>query len=147
MKTANKSYLANPQTLRPDWFVVDAKDKVLGRLATRLATVLMGKHKPTYTPHVDTGDYVVVLNAGKVKLTGTRKKDQRIYQRYTGFPGGRKVTTLRTVLEKRPHKALREAVRRMLPKNALASRMLMKLKMYDGTEHPHGCHCPQPLPM
>lgn len=147
MRTANKCYLARPGNFEQRWYVVDATDKVLGRLAARIATVLMGKHKPTYTPHIDTGDFVVVLNAGKVKVTGTRKKDQVIYQRYTRHPGGLKEVSMRKMLEQRPERVLREAVRRMLPKNALAKHMLRKLKLYTGDSHKHQAQQPEPLPL
>ena len=147
MRTANKSYQAKPGAFEQQWYVVDATDKVLGRLATRIATVLMGKHKPTYTPHVDTGDFVIVLNAGKVKVTGTRKKDQVIYQRYTRHPSGLKEFTMRSMLERHPERVLREAVRRMLPKNALARHMLRKLKLYTGDTHKHQAQQPEPLPL
>ncbi len=147
MKTANKCYQATASDVRHQWYVVDATDKVLGRLAVRIATVLMGKHKPTYTPHVDTGDFVVVVNAGRVKVTGTHKPEQVIYQRYSGYPGGRKVTSMKVMLERHPERVLREAVRRMLPKNALARHMLTKLKLYAGAEHPHQAQQPEPLPL
>ena len=148
MKTANKCYQAKPADVEGQrrWFVVDAKDQVLGRLAVRVATVLMGKHKPTYTPHVDCGDYVIVLNAGEVKLTG-RKREEIVYQRYSGYPGGRKVTPIKRVLERHPERVLREAVRRMLPKNRLARRMLRKLKLYTGDTHPHQAQNAEPLPL
>jgi large subunit ribosomal protein L13 len=145
MKTANKSFQASAETYEREWFVVDATDKVLGRLAVRLATVLTGKHKPTYTPHVDTGDFVIVLNADKVKVTG-RKKETRIYQNYTGYPSGLKEWTMQEVLDRSPGRVLRDAVRRMMPKNALAARMLVKLKLYPGDTHPHQAQMPQPLP-
>ena len=148
MKTANKCYLADAAAAQEQrqWFVVDAKDRVLGRLATRIATVLMGKHKPSYTPNVDCGDYVIVLNAGAVKLTG-RKRDTIVYQRYSGYPGGQKVIPVKRVLERHPDRVLREAVRRMLPKNRLARRMLQKLKLYTGDSHPHQAQQVQPLPI
>jgi large subunit ribosomal protein L13 len=147
MKTANKSYLANAADVAEQqrWYVVDAKDQVLGRLAVRIATVLMGKHKPTYTPHVDCGDFVIVLNAGDVKLTG-RKGEDRIYQRYSGYPGGQKNIPIKRVLERHPERVLYEAVRRMLPKNRLARRMLRKLKLYNGETHSHQAQHPEPLP-
>jgi large subunit ribosomal protein L13 len=147
MKTANKCFLARPGQVEQRWYVVDATDQVLGRLAARIATVLMGKHKPTYTPHVDTGDFVIVLNAGKVRVNGTRKKDQVIYQSYTGYVGGQKRITMRTMLERRPRHVLHEAVRRMLPKNPLAARMLLKMKLYAGDKHPHQAQQPEPLPL
>jgi large subunit ribosomal protein L13 len=149
MKTANKSYLATRESAEADrrWYVVDAKDQVLGRLAVRLATVLMGKHKPTYTPHVDTGDYVIVLNAGQVKVTGLRKKEQVVYQRYSGYPGGLKEVPMNRMLDRHPERVLYEAVRRMLPKNALATKMLKKLKLYQGDQHEHQAQQPEPLPL
>ena len=146
MKTANKCYQAAPGKFEQEWFVVDATDKVLGRLAARLATVLMGKHKPTYTPHVDTGDYVIVLNVDKVKITG-RKTQTRIYQRFSGYASGQTEIPIQRMLERHPDRVLREAVRRMLPKNALARHMLQKLKLYTGTDHPHQAQQPEPLPL
>lgn len=146
MKTANKCYQAKAADVQHKWFVVDATDKVLGRLAARIATVLMGKHKPTYTPHVDTGDYVIVLNAGRVKVTG-RKVDSEVYQRYSRYPGGHKSITRRRMLETFPDRVLREAVRRMLPKNALAAHMLTKLRLFNDERHPHQSQCPEPLPL
>ena len=147
MKTANKCFQAKRGQVEQRWYVVDATNHVLGRLASRIATILMGKHKPTYTPHVDTGDYVIVLNAGKVKVTGTRKPDQVVYHRYSGHPGGLKEITLRTMLQRHPDRVLREAVRRMLPKNALARHMLRKLKLYTGDRHEHQAQQPEPLPL
>ncbi len=120
---------------------MDASDQVLGRLATKIATVLMGKHKPTYTPHVDVGDFVVVTNAEKVKLTG-RKLDEITYDRYSYYPGGWKSVTARQMLAKHPERVLSEAVRRMLPKSALGRRMLKKLKVYAGEQHPHAAQQP-----
>jgi len=147
MKTANKSYLATRETALADrkWFVVDARDQILGRLAVRIATVLMGKHKPTYTPHVDCGDYVIVLNAGDVKLTG-RKNETVVYQRYSGYPGGQKIIPIQRVLERHPERVLHEAVRRMLPKNRLARQMLRKLKLSTNSDHIHQAQNPEPLP-
>ena len=146
MKTANKSFQAKTGELTKTWYVVDATDKVMGRLAGRIATVLTGKHKPTYTPHIDTGDYVIVLNADKVKITGS-KRDDVIYQSYSYYPSGLKETTMRTMLERHPERVLREAVRRMMPKNALAKRMLLKLKLYNsGQQHKHQAQMPEPLP-
>ena len=147
MKTANKCFLAKRETLEQSWFVVDATDKVLGRLAVRIATVLMGKHKPIYTPHVDTGDFVIVLNAGKVRVNGTHKQDEVIYQRYSGHPSGLRETTMRSMLQRHPDRVLREAVRRMLPKNALAKHMLTKLKLFTGDQHTHQAQQPEPLPL
>lgn len=144
MKTANKCFQAGPNDLDKEWFVVDATGQVLGRLASRIATVLMGKHKPTYTPHVDTGDFVIVLNAHKVKVTG-RKLDSVEYMTYSGYPSGHKSLTMREVMERHPERVLQEAVRRMLPKNALARHMLSKLKLYNDGKHPHQAQNPQPL--
>jgi large subunit ribosomal protein L13 len=148
MKTANKCYQAKAADAAQQrrWLVVDAQDQVLGRLAVRIATALMGKHKPTYTPHVDCGDFVIVLNADKVKLTG-RKAEEMVYQRYSGYPGGQKVIPLKRVLQRHPERVLREAVRRMLPKNRLARRMLAKLRLYSEDTHPHQAQHPEPLPL
>lgn len=145
MYTGTKSFLAKPGEVEQKWYVVDASDQVLGRLAVRIATVLMGKHKPTYTPHVDTGDFVVVLNADKIRVTG-RKTDTIIYQRYSGYNGGQRCIPMWEMLEKHPERVLREAVRRMLPKNKLATKMLSKLKLYSEDAHPHQAQNPEPLP-
>jgi large subunit ribosomal protein L13 len=126
------------------WFVTDARDKVLGRLASRVATILRGKHKPTYTPHVDGGDFVVVVNAKQVRLTG-RKLDQKEYVRHSGYPGGLRTDSARFLLEKHPDRVLRAAVKGMLPKGPLGRRMLSKLKVYPGAEHPHAAQKPTTL--
>jgi large subunit ribosomal protein L13 len=136
--------MAKPQEVQHRWHLVDASDKVLGRLATAVATVLMGKDKPSYTPHVDVGDFVVVVNAEKVRVTG-RKRQQKQYDYYTYYPGGRKVVDLATLMDKRPEKVVELAVQRMLPKNALGRQMFKKLKVYRGPEHPHAAQQPQPL--
>ncbi len=136
-----KTFMAKPGEVAQKWWVVDATDKVVGRLASEIATVLMGKHRPTYTPHVDTGDFVVVINADKVKLTGN-KWQQKTYTWYTGFPGLRKETA-EARFAKTPELILREAVRRMLPKNRLAAKMLTKLKIYTGPDHPHQAQQPE----
>jgi large subunit ribosomal protein L13 len=128
------------------WYHVDATDQVLGRLASRIAVVLMGKDRPEYTPHVDTGAYVVVTNAEKVRLTG-KKLTQMVHQRYSGYPGGYREIPAGEILQKRPEDLLRESVRRMLPKNKLAAAMLTKLKVYAGPDHPHGNHKPEELPL
>ena len=141
---ATKTYVAKPAEVQQAWHVVDATDKVLGRMATEIATVLMGKHKPCYTPHVDVGDFVIVTNAEKVKITG-RKSEQKEYDYYTYHPGGRKVLTLAEMQAKRPARVIEMAVRRMLPKNKLARKMLSKLKVYSGPEHPHAAQGPKPL--
>jgi large subunit ribosomal protein L13 len=127
-----------------EWYVVDLKDQVLGRAATRIASVLRGKHKPTYTPHVDCGDFVIVVNAEKVKLTG-QKRASKLYRRHTGFPGGVKVATADQVLATHPDRAIREAVWGMLPKNRLGRKLLKKLKVYAGAEHVHGAQQPREL--
>ena len=126
------------------WFVVDAQDKVLGRLATGIATILMGKNKPWYTAFLDTGDFVVVINAGKIRLTG-RKRIQKTYYSHSGYPGGLKEISAAELLEKRPERVIRFAVRGMLPKNKLGKKMLTKLKIYAGEEHPHEAQKPEPL--
>ena len=141
---AMKSYLAKPGEVGGKWHLVDAEGLILGRLATQLATILMGKHLPTYTPHVLTGDFIVVVNAEKVKLTG-RKMEQKTYDHYTYYPGGHKVEPISKVLAMHPDRVIRLAVRRMLPKNKLARDMLSRLKIYKGTDHPHQAQCPQPL--
>jgi large subunit ribosomal protein L13 len=138
---------AKPAEIERRWYLVDASDQVLGRLATRLATVLRGKHKPIYTPHVDTGDFVVVVNAARVRLTGN-KREAKTYYRHTGWPGGLKSTTAAKVLEgAHPERVLEAAVRGMLPKNHLGRQMLSKLKVYAGAEHPHTAQKPEVLPL
>lgn len=139
---ATKTYMARPSELKPKWLLVDATDKVVGRLASDIAVVLMGKHRPTYTPHVDTGDFVVVVNAEKVIFTGN-KWDQKRYTWYTGYMGLRAETAGKRV-SRRPELIIREAVRRMLPKNKLAYKMLDKLKIYVGSQHPHQAQQPEP---
>ncbi|HUU86063.1 MAG TPA: 50S ribosomal protein L13 [Phycisphaerae bacterium] len=136
-----RSYSAKTGEVHQAWHHVDATDLVLGRLATKIATVLMGKHKPTYTRHVDVGDFVVVTNAAKVKLTG-RKVDEMTYDRYSYHPGGWKSVTARQMLEKHPERVISEAVRRMLPKSSLGRKMLKKLKVYAGDQHPHAAQQP-----
>ena len=138
-----KTYMAKPGEVEQKWHVVDATDLVVGRLASRIAVLLMGKHRPTYTPHVDTGDFVVVTNAEKLKFTGN-KWEQKEYRWYTGYPGQRSVTA-ETRRERKPELILREAVRRMLPKNKLAYKMINKLKIYAGPDHPHQSQQPAPL--
>ena len=139
-----KTYVTNPSEVEREWYVVDATGQTLGRLASRVATVLRGKHKPVYSPSVDTGDHVIVINADKIHVTG-RKLDQKIYYRYSGYPGGLKETTLRIMLDKRPTRVIRLAVRGMLPKNRLGRQMLRKLKVYAGPDHPHAAQQPKPL--
>jgi len=136
-----KTYMAKPQDVEAKWWLVDATDKVVGRLARDIAVILMGKHRPTYTPHVDTGDYVIVINADKVVFTG-KKWDQKKYTWHTGYRG-LKSETARERMARNPGKILSEAVRRMLPKNKLAARMLSKLKVYTGDQHPHQAQMPE----
>jgi len=143
-RNTGKSFLAKPQEVAGRWLLVDATDKVLGRLATRLATILMGKHRPTYTPHTLPGDFVVVLNAERVKLTG-RKVQQEAYDRYTYYPSGRKVIPMAKVLQEHPERVILTAVRRMLPRNRLGRQMLSRLKVYRGSEHSHQAQRPEPL--
>lgn len=138
---STKTYLAKPGELTQKWWVVDAADKVVGRLASEIAMILMGKHRPTYTPHVDTGDFVVVVNAEKIKFTG-KKWQQKEYDWYTGYPG-RMIETADKRLARRPELILHEAVRRMMPKNKLATSMLNKLKIYAGADHPHQAQQPE----
>ncbi|MDY6881646.1 MAG: 50S ribosomal protein L13 [Desulfatiglans sp.] len=139
-----KTFVAKEQDITKKWYVVDAKDKVLGRIATEIAVRLRGKHKPIFTPHADTGDFVVVINADKLKLTG-RKWDNKIYYRHSGYIGGLKQITAKKLLEKRPEDILRFAVRGMLPKNSLGRRQLKKLKVYAGPDHPHQAQQPEIL--
>ena len=142
---ATKTYMAKAGNVDRKWWLVDGKDRVVGRLACDIATVLMGKHRPTYTPHVDTGDYVVVINAEHVKFTG-KKWEQKTYTWYTGWPGLRSETA-EDRKKKKPEMILREAVRRMLPKNKLGRQMLSKLKIYAGGEHGHQAQQPEPREM
>ena len=138
-----KTFMARPQDVKPKWWVVDAEGKVVGRLARDIAMILMGKHRPTYTPHIDTGDFVVVINADKVVFTG-KKWEQKTYTWYTGYPGLRSETAAERLAHS-PEKILSEAVRRMLPKNKLAAKMLAKLKLYTGSEHPHQAQKPEAI--
>jgi len=140
-----KTTMAKKGQVSRKWHLVDASGVVLGRAAAKVATVLMGKHRPDYTPHVDTGDGVVVINVAEVKITGRAKPLQRVYRRYSRHPGGQKVIPLREMLAARPEFVFREAVRRMLPKTKLGSAMLKKLKIYRGAEHPHQAQSPDKL--
>lgn len=137
-----KTYVATPATVDRKWLVIDASGKTLGRLATEVAKLLRGKHKPTYTPFVDTGDYVIVINASEIKLTGN-KLDQKMYRYHTGYAGGLKETTYRNLMNKNPEKALEVAVKGMLPKNSLGRQMFKKLKVYAGAEHDHAAQKPE----
>jgi len=136
-----KTYTAKPHEVQRGWYLVDAEGRTLGRLATQIADLLRGKGKPEYTPHVDTGDFVVVVNAEKVRVTGN-KLQQKIYYRHSGYPGGLRERTLAEQLQRRPEEVLRRAVRGMLPKNKLAAAQLSKLKVYAGPEHPHAAQEP-----
>ena len=140
---STKTFMATPGQVEKSWFTVDATDQLVGRLASDIAVILMGKHRPTYTPHVDTGDFVIVTNVSKIAFTG-KKWDQKLYTWYTGYPGQKSITA-RKRFEKSPELILREAVRRMLPKNKLGRKMLSKLKLYTGTDHPHACQQPEAI--
>lgn len=139
-----RTYMAKPGEIDRRWYVVDARGKVLGRLATRVAMVLRGKQKPQFTPHVDTGDFVIVLNAQKVRLTG-KKLRQKIYYRSSGYPGGLKATSAGTMLKTHPERVIQHAVRGMLPKTKLGDALYRKLKVYAGEKHPHEAQKPVPL--
>src|ERR687883_2086473 len=136
------TYMAKKGQVPQRWFVIDATDQVVGRLAVRIATILRGKHRPEYTPHIDTGEFVIVVNAEKVRFTG-KKWDTQTYQSYSHYPGGLKEVTARQLLAKRPERILREAVRRMVPRNRLGRRQMTKLKIYAGPNHPHQAQQPQ----
>ena len=140
-----KTWNAKPSDVTQRWYVVDAEGKTLGRLATQIADTLRGKHKTQYTPHIDTGDFVVVVNAEKIGVTG-KKLDDKIYYRHSGYPGGLRQRTLREQLQRRPTEVLRAAVKGMLPRNKLARAQIRKLKIYAGPEHPHQAQAPEPLP-
>ena len=139
-----KTYVATPATRERNWLVVDASGKTLGRLATQIADALRGKRKPEYTPHVDVGDFVVVVNAEKVAVTG-KKAEQKVYRRHSGYPGGLRETSYGRMLERRPTEILRKAVYGMMPKTRLARQQFRKLKIYAGPEHPHAAQNPQKL--
>ena len=139
-----KTYSAKPKEIEQQWYLVDAEGQTLGRLATRIADTLRGKRKPQYTPHVDTGDFVVVVNAEKIAVTG-KKLEQKRYYRHSGYPGGLRSRTLAEQLERRPTEVIRKAVKGMLPRNRLARRQITKLKVYAGPEHPHVAQKPTPM--
>jgi len=139
-----KTYVATPADINPRWYLVDADGKTLGRLASELAFRLRGKHKPEFTPHADTGDYFVVVNAEKIHVTGNKREAKRYY-RHTGYPGGIKSVNLDTMLEQHPERAIEKAVRGMLPKGPLGRQMLSKLKVYAGVEHPHKAQKPRAI--
>ncbi|MBN2390965.1 MAG: 50S ribosomal protein L13 [Anaerolineae bacterium] len=142
----HKTFVAKPADIEREWYVVDATDLILGRLATQIASVLRGKHRPEYTPYEDVGDFVVVVNAEKVQVTG-RKLDQKQYYHHTGYPGGIKSITLRKQLQKHPERVIEHAVKGMLPHGPLGRRQFKKLKVYAGPEHPHQAQSPKPLPI
>jgi len=139
-----KTFSAKPAEVKRDWYVVDAKGRTLGRLATQIATRLKGKHKPEYTPHVDTGDYIVVVNAEKIRVTGNKLKD-KMYHHHTGYIGNLKSISLEDLLDKAPEQVITKAVKGMLPKNKLGAAMIKKLRVFAGPEHTHSAQQPQPL--
>ncbi|WP_237057751.1 50S ribosomal protein L13 [Microbulbifer sediminum] len=136
-----KTYSAKPEAVKRDWYIVDAADKTLGRISAEIATRLRGKHKPEYTPHVDTGDYIIVINAEKVRVTG-RKAQDKIYHSHSGYPGGLKSISFEKLIEKAPERTIQSAVKGMLPKGPLGRAMFKKLKVYKGSEHPHAAQQP-----
>ncbi len=139
-----RTYVTKPEDVQRDWYVVDADGQTLGRLASKVAQIVRGKHKPIYSPSADVGDYVIVVNAEKIRVTGS-KLDDKIYYRHSGYPGGLKEMTLRRMLDEHPTRVIKHAVRGMLPKNRLGRRMFKKLKVYAGAEHPHEAQQPEPL--
>ncbi len=139
-----KTYTPKADDIKREWFVVDAKDQTLGRLATKIAVILMGKHKPMFAPHADTGDFVIVINADKVRVTG-KKMDEKLYHRHSGYPGGLTTTPLRKQMAEHPERVLQAAVRGMLPKNSLGRKMIKKMKIYTGSTHPHEAQQPKML--
>ena len=139
-----KTFSAKPETVKRDWYVVDAQGKTLGRLATEVASRLRGKHKPEYTPHVDTGDYIVIVNAEMIQVTGNKSAD-KMYYRHTGYPGGIRSINFADLIERKPEMVIEKAVKGMLPKNPLGRAMFSKLKVYAGAEHPHAAQQPQEL--
>ena len=139
-----RTFTEKTEEIEREWYVVDAEGQTLGRLASRIAPFLKGKHKPTYTPHLDCGDFVIIVNAEKVRVTG-RKLDQKLYYHHSGYPGGLKSISLRNQLDKHPERVLESAIRGMLPKNKLGRRMIKKLKVYAGDSHPHEAQQPKPL--
>ncbi|MBI3091279.1 MAG: 50S ribosomal protein L13 [Candidatus Tectomicrobia bacterium] len=139
-----KTFVAKKEEIEPSWYIIDAKGKILGRLATRVAMILRGKHKPTFTPHVDAGDHVIVINAAAVRLTG-KKLEQKLYRHHSGYHGGLKEESAQKVLQRKPEFIIEEAVRGMLPKNSLGRQLFRKLRVYAGTTHPHAAQQPKPL--
>jgi len=139
-----KTYSAKPETVERDWYIVDAENKTLGRLSTEIARRLRGKHKPEYTPHVDTGDYIIVINAEKVRVTGNKRTD-KMYHHHSGYPGGLKSISFDKLIERAPERVIETAVKGMLPKNPLGRAMYTKMKVYAGNEHPHAAQQPKTL--
>ncbi|MFL5819764.1 MAG: 50S ribosomal protein L13 [Solirubrobacteraceae bacterium] len=139
-----KTYVATPANRERNWYVIDAAGRTLGRLATQIADALRGKRKPEYTPHVDTGDFVIVVNAEKISVTGDKLAQKRYY-RHSGYPGGLRSRTLREMLDRRPEEVIRKAVRGMMPRNRLARKQLTKLRVYAGPDHPHAAQRPEPM--
>jgi large subunit ribosomal protein L13 len=139
-----KTFLAKKEEVQRDWYLIDAKDMILGRMASRIAMILQGKTKPTYTPHVDTGDFVIVINAEKIKLTGNKMRD-KVYYTFSGYPGGLKKHPVKLWLDKHPDRVVKLAVKRMLPKTKLGNAMIKKLKVYAGSDHPHEAQQPKIL--
>ncbi len=137
-----RTYLAKPNEVNRKWVLIDAKDKIVGRLAVKIATILRGRHKPIYTPHIDTGDFVIVINASKVKFTGNKESD-KIYQSFSGYMGGQKNFTARQIRDKNPERLIHDAVRRMMPRNKLCRSQLSKLHIYPGDSHPHQAQQPE----
>jgi large subunit ribosomal protein L13 len=142
--TAQKTYLPPVSTLQGDWYVIDAADQRLGRLATEIAMILRGKRKPQYTPHLDTGDFVIILNAEKITVTG-KKRSQKLYRRHSGRPGGMKTETFAKLQDRLPERIIEQAVKGMLPKNSLGKQLFTKLKVYAGGTHPHAAQKPKEL--
>lgn len=138
------TFMAKPDQVERKWYLVDASDKTLGRLATKVADILRGKHKPSFTPHIDTGDFVIIINAEKIKLTG-KKWDQKKYYRHSGYPGGIKETTYKELVKKKPELIIEKAVKGMIPHNKLGRQVIKKLKVYAGSEHPHQAQQPEEL--
>mgnify|MGYP001818710662 FL=1 len=139
-----RTFTAKKEEIERDWYVVDAEGQTLGRLASRIAPIIRGKHKPIYTPHLDCGDFVIIINAEKVRVTG-RKLDQKLYHRHSGYPGGLKSISLRDQLDRHPERVLQAAIKGMLPKTKLGRQMIKKLKVYAGDSHPHQAQQPKPL--
>ena len=139
-----KTFMKRPEDVKRAWFIIDADGKILGRMATKIAMILRGKNKAEYTPHVDTGDHIIVINAEKIRVSGKKMTD-KIYQTYSGYPGGQKEYNLETMIKNKPEEVIKLAVRGMLPKNTLGRQMLTKLKVYKGKEHPHAAQNPQEL--